>query len=44
MDTLTLKAKLQNVLNESVEIEGGGVVVFREDPGTSLSFRLKYAF
>ena len=43
-DTLTLKAKLQNVLNESVEIEGGGVVVFREDPGTSLSFRLKYAF
>jgi TonB-dependent receptor len=39
-ERLTLKAKVQNLLGESIEIERAGVITFREDPGTlySLSF------
>ena len=43
-DRLTLKAKAQNVLNETVSIERSGVVVFEEDPGTTYSLALQWGF
>ena len=43
-DRLTLKAKAQNILNETVSIEREGVVVFEEDPGTTYSLALQWGF
>ena len=39
-DRITIKAKAQNLLGETVQIERNGAVVFEEDPGTlyALSF------
>jgi TonB-dependent receptor len=36
-DTMTLRLKAQNILSETVTIEREGIVVFEEDPGTTLS-------
>lgn len=41
---ITLKAKMQNLLNESVEIERAGVVVFEEKPGMAFSLSGQYKF
>ncbi|MEL7187625.1 MAG: TonB-dependent receptor [Pseudomonadota bacterium] len=43
-DQITLKVKLQNLLNESVQIERAGVVTFEEDPGTSYSLTFSWQF
>jgi outer membrane receptor protein involved in Fe transport len=42
-DNITLKLKLQNLLDETVEIERQGVVIFEEDPGLSYSMSFQYA-
>ena len=42
-DRITIKAKAQNILDESIEIERSGVVVFEEDPGTTLSLAFSWA-
>ena len=41
-EMLTLKLKLQNLLDESVEIEREGVTSFEETPGTSVSVALDW--
>jgi hypothetical protein len=38
----TVKAKLRNILNGTIEIEREDVVVFSERPGTSASVSLKW--
>lgn len=43
-DSLTIKAKAQNVLDEVVEIEREGVITFEEKPGTALSLSASYRF
>ena len=40
---LTLKMKLQNLLDESIEIEREGVVTFEEDPGSTYAVSLQWA-
>ncbi len=42
-DTMTLKLKAQNVLNESVSIERSGIVVFEEDRGTTISLSFNWS-
>ncbi|MDA0678740.1 MAG: TonB-dependent receptor [Proteobacteria bacterium] len=42
-DTMTLKLKAQNVLNETITIERDGVVVFEEDPGTTISLSFNWS-
>jgi TonB-dependent receptor len=42
-DTMTLKLKAQNVLNETISIERDGIVVFEEDPGTTISFSFNWS-
>lgn len=42
-DTMTLKLKAQNVLNETITIERDGVVVFEEDPGTTISLSFSWS-
>ena len=42
-DNITLKLKLQNLLDETVEIERQGVLIFEEDPGLSYSMSFQYA-
>jgi TonB-dependent receptor len=39
-ETVTLQIKAQNLLDESITIERGDVLVFEEEPGTSLAFTL----
>jgi hypothetical protein len=41
---ITVNAKLQNLLNETVTIEREGVIVFEEKPGmtATLSFNLTF--
>ena len=41
---MTIKAKAQNLLDESVEIERAGVIVYEEKPGTSLALSAQYKF
>lgn len=43
-DTMTLKLKAQNILQDTVTIEREGVTVFEEDPGTTLSVGFNLAF
>ena len=43
-DTLTIKARIKNILDESVEIEREGVTVFSEEDGTQASMSLKWQF
>ena len=40
---ITLKAKVQNLLGETIRIERAGVVTFEEDPGTVFSVSLAWA-
>lgn len=42
-DSLTIKAKAQNILGETITIERDNVVVFEEDPGTSFSIAFSWA-
>lgn len=42
-DNFTLKAKVQNLLGDEIEIERAGVVTFAEDPGTLLSLSFSWA-
>jgi hypothetical protein len=43
-DALTIKAKAQNVLDDTIEIERAGVTTFEEKPGTALSLSAFYKF
>jgi TonB-dependent receptor len=42
-DSMTLKFKAQNLLDESVTIERGGVTTFEEDPGMSYAVSFTWA-
>jgi len=42
-ERMTIKAKAQNILGSTVEIEREGVVVFEEDPGTTLSIAFSWS-
>lgn len=42
-DTITIKAKAQNILGEQIEIEREGVTTFEEDPGSSYSLSFQWA-
>ncbi|WP_231757282.1 TonB-dependent receptor domain-containing protein [Microbulbifer elongatus] len=41
---ITIKAKMQNLLNESIEIERDGVIVFEQKPGQSFALSAQYQF
>jgi hypothetical protein len=40
---VTLKAKVQNLLGETIRIERSGVITFEEDPGTVFSLSMSWA-
>jgi TonB-dependent receptor len=42
-DTMTIKVKAQNLLDETVTIEREGVTVFEEDPGVNYSLSFSWA-
>ena len=42
-DRITFKAKAQNILGETVQIERAGVITFEEDPGTVFSISVSWA-
>ena len=42
-DRITMKAKVQNLLGETIAIERAGVVTFEEDPGTLISLGFSWA-
>jgi hypothetical protein len=42
-DTITFKAKAQNVLGEKIEIERAGILTFEEDPGTSFAIGVQWS-
>ncbi|MFK8015501.1 MAG: TonB-dependent receptor [Gammaproteobacteria bacterium] len=42
-DFITVKARVQNLLDEAVEIERGGILTFSEDVGQSLSLNFQWA-
>lgn len=42
-EKITIKAKAQNLLGDTVDIERAGVVIFAEDPGTSISLAFSWA-
>lgn len=41
-DRITLKAKVQNLLDEKIEIERSGVTTFEEEPGVAYSLSLSW--
>ncbi|TLM76478.1 TonB-dependent receptor domain-containing protein [Microbulbifer harenosus] len=41
---ITVKAKMQNLLDEAIEIERANVIVFEEKPGQSFSLSAQYQF
>ena len=43
-DRLTVKAKVQNLLDEKIELTTGGITNFREKPGTTLSATVTWSF
>lgn len=43
-DNWTVKLKVQNLLDETVEIERAGVVTFAENPGMAVALKVKYDF
>jgi hypothetical protein len=43
-DSLTIKTKAQNLLDEEIEIERGGIITYREKPGASISLSASYRF
>ncbi len=42
-DTITVKLKAQNLLDETVTIERQDIVVFEEDPGVNYSLSFSWA-
>jgi hypothetical protein len=42
-DTMTLKLKAQNVLNESITIQREGVAVFEKKPGATISLSFNWS-
>jgi outer membrane receptor protein involved in Fe transport len=42
-DSMTIKVKAQNLLDETVTIERQGITVFEEDPGTNYSLSFSWA-
>ena len=42
--TITVKAKLRNILDQAVEIEREGIVTFSERPGTTASVSFKWEY
>lgn len=42
-DSVTLRVKAQNLLDENIEIERAGVVTFEEAPGTAISLSVSWA-
>jgi hypothetical protein len=42
-DTITIKARAQNLLGETILIERANVAVFEEDPGTTFSLAFSWA-
>ncbi len=43
-DTIQIKAKWQNMLQETIDIERDGVLTFTEDPGANYSVSFQYQF
>ena len=43
-ESLTIKLKAQNLLDETTEIESEGVVTFEEKPGSTYSLSAAYKF
>jgi TonB-dependent receptor len=43
-DSLTIKAKAQNLLEEEIEIERGGIITYHEKPGATISLSASYRF
>ena len=43
-DRFTVKAKLQNLLNEAITIEREGVTIFEQNTGQAISISVQYAF
>lgn len=43
-DTMTLRVKAQNLLDQTIQIERQGVTVFEEDPGTTLAVAFSLNF
>lgn len=43
-DNWTLKLKVQNLLDETIEIERAGVLTFAEKPGAAVALKVKYDF
>jgi len=41
-DTITVKAKVQNLLQEKIEIEREGVLTFEENPGSTFAISFQY--
>ena len=43
-DSWTVKLKVQNILDETVEIRRAGIVTFSEAPGMAVSLKVRYDF
>ncbi|MBN8431656.1 hypothetical protein JF535_12410 [Microbulbifer salipaludis] len=43
-EEITIKAKMQNLLDEAIEIERANVIVFEEKPGQSFALSAQYTF
>jgi hypothetical protein len=43
-DNWTVKLKVQNLLDETIEVERAGVVTFAENPGMAVALKVKYDF
>ncbi|WP_295797661.1 TonB-dependent receptor [uncultured Microbulbifer sp.] len=43
-EEVTIKAKMQNLLDEAIEIEREGVIVFEQNPGQSFALSAQYQF
>ena len=43
-DTLTVKAKLKNILDQTIEIQRESIVTFEEDPGPAFAVSVKWEY
>ncbi|MEM7763034.1 MAG: TonB-dependent receptor [Pseudomonadota bacterium] len=43
-DRLTVKAKLQNILGETIQIEREGIVTFEQDPGSTFGISAQWTY
>jgi hypothetical protein len=43
-DSWTVKLKVQNILDETVEIRRAGIVTISDAPGMAVSLKVKYDF